>query len=367
MIQAVSPTATVERITGGAELTVHDLNGTTTATIYDGQTGQTGPQGPEGPAGKDGKDGSDGKDGQDGAPGQDGKDGEDGKDGANGKDGADGVSPTITSESITGGHRLTITDAQGETIVDVMDGVDGQDGSDGSPGVDGYSPTASVSKSGSVATISITDKNGTTTATVSDGMNGTNGQDGAPGVGVPSGGTDGQMLVKDGATDYLAKWVDQPGTGWKLINSGKTTEDVSAINITTDSGGNPFSLHEVMVHVYGKCSNANDVTLRLGVLNPENNSQYRSISLHATGLASTSQNKYCWIGAIAFPDHSTLPIRVPSATSGTTFNNLQLMNGCMTNSNNEGTYNGTIDSLRIYTLQYQTTITAGFEYEIYGR
>jgi hypothetical protein len=47
-----------------------------------------------------------------------------------GEDGEDAVSPTVTSESITGGHRLTITDADGVTTVDVMDGQDGQDGQD---------------------------------------------------------------------------------------------------------------------------------------------------------------------------------------------------------------------------------------------
>jgi len=107
-----------------------------------------------------------------------GTDGKDGKDGADGKDGKDGA--------------------------------DGKDGQDGQPGQDGFSPVATVSKSGSIATISITDSNGTTTAQISDGQDGQNGQDGQPGVGVPSGGTDGQMLVKDGVTDYATKWVNQP-------------------------------------------------------------------------------------------------------------------------------------------------------------
>ena len=79
----------------------------------------------------------------------------------------------------------------------------------GQPGADGYSPTASISKSGSTATISITDKNGTTTAQVSDGQNGANGQDGAPGVGVPSGGTTGQVLSKASGTDYDTAWIDK--------------------------------------------------------------------------------------------------------------------------------------------------------------
>jgi hypothetical protein len=45
----------------------------------------------------------------------------------------------------------------------------GDTGDTGSSGADGYSPSASVSKSGSTATITITDKGGTTTAQVSDG------------------------------------------------------------------------------------------------------------------------------------------------------------------------------------------------------
>jgi len=279
----------------------------------------------KGPAGQDGADG------QNGAPGQDGTDGTTftpsvssegviswtndgnkqnpspvnikgpaGANGQNGQNGTNGVSPTVSVTDITGGHRVTITDAEHPNgqMFDIMDGADGQtgqtgpsgadgysptasvsksgntatititdkngtttatvsdgsngsNGQDGRPGVDGYSPMASVTKSGSTATITITDKNGTTTATVSDGQNGTNGQDGvsptvavstitgghrvtvtdgsgdnafdvldgidgqdgqdgAPGVGIPSGGTDGQMIVKDGSTDYSTKWANQP-------------------------------------------------------------------------------------------------------------------------------------------------------------
>ena len=57
-----------------------------------------------------------------------GKDGQDGKDGADGKD---GVSPSVTITAVTGGHRVTITDATGTKSFDVMDGKDGKDGQDG--------------------------------------------------------------------------------------------------------------------------------------------------------------------------------------------------------------------------------------------
>lgn len=45
--------------------------------------------------------------------------------------GEDGFSPTVTVEEITGGHRVTITDAEGTKSFEVMDGVDST-GGDGS-------------------------------------------------------------------------------------------------------------------------------------------------------------------------------------------------------------------------------------------
>lgn len=45
--------------------------------------------------------------------------------------GEDGVSPTVTVETITGGHKVTITDGSGDHDFNVMDGTDGQDGDDG--------------------------------------------------------------------------------------------------------------------------------------------------------------------------------------------------------------------------------------------
>ena len=52
-----------------------------------------------------------------------------------GEDGQDGVSPTVSVTDITGGHRVTITDADGTKTFDVMDGEDGS-GSGGSVDID---------------------------------------------------------------------------------------------------------------------------------------------------------------------------------------------------------------------------------------
>lgn len=51
--------------------------------------------------------------------------GADGTNGTDGTDGDDGISPTVTITPITGGHRITITDADGTETADVMDGHNG--------------------------------------------------------------------------------------------------------------------------------------------------------------------------------------------------------------------------------------------------
>lgn len=78
-----------------------------------------GPQGPQGEPGPTGPQGPPGADGQAGAT------------GPTGADGQDGVSPTVTTETISGGTRVTITDASGAHEFDVMNGQNGQNGQDG--------------------------------------------------------------------------------------------------------------------------------------------------------------------------------------------------------------------------------------------
>lgn len=69
--------------------------------------------------------------GDKGDPGTNGKDGctpVKGIDYFDGKDGADGFSPSVAVSDIDGGHRVTITDKDGEKAFDVMDGKDGAGG-----------------------------------------------------------------------------------------------------------------------------------------------------------------------------------------------------------------------------------------------
>ena len=108
----------------------------------------------------------------------DGADGQDGQTGPSGADGQDGFSPVVSITSITGGHRLSITDATSTKTVDIMDGADGQNGQNGAPGADGYSPTISVTSVTGGHQVTVTDASGSTSFTVTDGLNGTNGIDG---------------------------------------------------------------------------------------------------------------------------------------------------------------------------------------------
>ncbi len=69
--------------------------------------------------------------------------------GGGGGNGKDGFSPTVDIEQITGGYRITVTDAQGLESFDLLHGRDGEDGYtpvkgvdyfDGADGKDGYTP-----------------------------------------------------------------------------------------------------------------------------------------------------------------------------------------------------------------------------------
>lgn len=91
-----------------------------------GEPGDPGAKGDKGDKGDPGAKGDKGDPGEDGQPGKDGQDGQPGRDGT---DGSDGISPIVSVQDIDGGHRVIITDAEGEKTFDVMDGKDGTGGS----------------------------------------------------------------------------------------------------------------------------------------------------------------------------------------------------------------------------------------------
>lgn len=83
--------------------------------------------------------------------------------------GADGVSPVVTVEETEHGHRVTVTDANGETSFEVTDGADGTNGTDG------VSPAVYVEEIEGGHRVTIDDVNGSTSFDVMDGADGTGG------------------------------------------------------------------------------------------------------------------------------------------------------------------------------------------------
>ena len=181
----VSPAISVEDIPGGHRITITDASGPHSFDVMDGAAGAPGKDGQDGAPGRDGQDGAPGRDGQDGAPGKDGQDG------APGRDGQDGAP-----------------------------GRDGQDGAPGRDGQDGFSPSVSVAVITGGHTVSVTDAQGTETFSVMDGQDGSPGETGPAGPGVASGGAAGNVLKKKSATDFDTEWDPT----WMFIAAyGKST------------------------------------------------------------------------------------------------------------------------------------------------
>ena len=111
-----------------------------------GPQGEQGPKGDKGDTGPQGLQGIQGEKGDIGPQGPKGDKGEPGKDGTNGKN---GISPTVSTEQISGGNRVTFTYDDGSEIpatesIDVMSGVSGAPGKDGTNGTDGVSPYITI-------------------------------------------------------------------------------------------------------------------------------------------------------------------------------------------------------------------------------
>lgn len=96
--------------------------------------------------------------------------------------GDDGFSPTIEIETVSNGHRVTVTDKNGSQSFNVTNGTNGTngtDGQDGAKGEDGFSPTITVTEITNGHRVSISAKDGSTSSF--DVMNGEKGDQGNPG------------------------------------------------------------------------------------------------------------------------------------------------------------------------------------------
>lgn len=128
----VSPDVEVTSITGGHQVSITDAGGTETFNVMDGVNGQTGATPVISVAAQTLSPGSSAYANISGTAEQPTitfgiPQGDQGVAGADGSDGADGVSPEVTIAAITGGHSVTITDADhpGGQTFNVMDGTAG--------------------------------------------------------------------------------------------------------------------------------------------------------------------------------------------------------------------------------------------------
>lgn len=117
-------------------------------------------------------------------------------------------------------YRLIITDKNGSYTTPNLIGPAG--GGSGGTGQDGFSPIIEVTPTEDGYILNITDKNGQKSITIKNG------------VGVPAGGSTGQVLAKASNTDYDTEWVDQTGGG----GSGQPGEDGGYYQPSVDAEGN---------------------------------------------------------------------------------------------------------------------------------
>lgn len=121
--------------------------------------------------------------GEKGDKGDKGDTGANGLNGANGTNGKDGISPVVTTTPITGGTKITITDANGDTSFNIMNGSDGADGQDGADGTDGKDITiASIVESEEDDGENVVTFSTGEIVTIKNGSKGSQGEQGIQGI-----------------------------------------------------------------------------------------------------------------------------------------------------------------------------------------
>ena len=155
-----------------------------TVKKLEGKQGERGLKGDKGDKGKDGKDGKDGRDGKDGPTGKDGKDGDDGISVVNAKVDFD---DTLVI-SLSNGKEINVGEVKGEK------GDSGRDGNTGSNG-----------------------------------------------IGVPTGGTTGQVLAKNSDADYDTEWISDGG------GSGTVTSVAATAGTGISVTGSPITTSGTLV------------------------------------------------------------------------------------------------------------------------
>lgn len=160
-----------------------------------GATGATGPQGPQGDTGPTGATGPQGPQGDTGPAGATGATGPQGPQGDTGPQGAQGPTGATGATGPAGADGTDGNTVLNGAVAPTTEGVDG-DFYINTAVWDIYGPKSAGVWGSGVSLV---------------GPAGADGADGADGVGVPAGGTAGQVLAKIDGTDYNTQWADQTG------------------------------------------------------------------------------------------------------------------------------------------------------------
>lgn len=193
-----------------------------------------------------------------------GADGAPGKDGADGAKGADGITPTIGDNG--NWYLGTIDTGKPSRGATGASGKDGAKGDPGAPGKDGAGMDITGAKIGQIAKITAVDADGVPTAW-------------SP-VDMPSGGGGGGEA---GAKEF------------RLIRSITLDEQSDRVDISVDSSGNAFALHDVYVMLAAQSyEDANDVVNFLP------NGRWVSGDAYITSANRASKSSETWKNNMTF-------------------------------------------------------------------
>lgn len=154
-----------------------------------------------------------------------------------GEPGKDGTSTTVSVSDIEGGHRITITDANGTKTVDVMDGEDGQGGAPGASGKDGNGIKSAVLNADYTLTLTFDDGTSYTTPSIrgATGATGSPGNDGSNGVSATHS-WNGTVLTVTSASGTSS--ADLKGDKGDTGSDGTSVTVKSVSESTADGGSN---------------------------------------------------------------------------------------------------------------------------------